>query len=137
MDTISPDRRSEIMRRIRSKDTGPEMAVRRLLHGMGYRYRLHRKDLPGRPDIVFIGRRKAIFVHGCFWHSHQDRSCRGRRAPKSNRDYWDAKLSRNTARDAENLQELQERGWSVLVVWECGVKDIDALRSRLDDFMRS
>ena len=109
------------MSRIRSKGTKPEMTVRRLLHSMGYRYRLHRRDLPGNPDLVFPRWRKAIFVHGCFWHQHP--GCKISRQPKSNQNYWLPKLERNTVRDAEHQAQLREMGWDVLVIWECEVKN--------------
>lgn len=128
-----PEVRSRTMRAVRSRDTGPEMVVRRLAHGMGYRYRLHRKDLPGAPDLAFPSRRKAVFVHGCFWHWHD---CpRGDRMPKSNRDYWTRKLSRNRARDAEHRERLWGMGWGVLTIWECQIGDRDALRARLRAFL--
>lgn len=128
-----PEVRSRTMRAVRSRDTGPEMVVRRLAHGMGYRYRLHRKDLPGAPDLAFPSRRKAVFVHGCFWHWHD---CpRGDRMPKSNRDYWMRKLSRNRARDAEHRERLRGMGWGVLTIWECQIGDRDALRARLRAFL--
>ena len=127
--------RSRIMRAVKSQDTGPEMTVRRLLHGLGYRYRLHRADLPGKPDIAFPGRRKAVFVHGCFWHGH---SCaRGARAPKNNASYWSEKIARNVARDRQSVEKLQALGWATLIVWECDMKDLgrmtDKLRRFLDD----
>ncbi len=132
-DTVAPDRRSWIMRQVKSEDTSPERLVRSLLHRLGYRFRLHRRDLPGSPDIVFPGRKKAIFVHGCFWHGH---SCpRGARIPKTNTDYWLKKIARNKERDRQRLEELRSLGWDVLVVWECEIKDIDALRARLSDFL--
>ena len=131
--TERPEVRSRTMRAVRSRDTGPEMVVRRLAHGMGYRYRLHRKDLPGAPDLAFPSRRKAVFVHGCFWHWHD---CpRGDRMPKSNRDYWTRKLSRNRDRDAEHGVRLRSMGWDVLTIWECQVGDRDALRARLRAFL--
>ena len=121
------------MRAVKGRDTGPEMTVRRLTHGMGYRYRLHRKNLPGKPDLVFPGRRKVIFVHGCFWHQHH---CpRGERSPKSSRDYWIPKLKRNKQRDAENQSRLREMGWDVLVIWECEMKNRDALKERIAAFL--
>ena len=123
------------MRAVRDRDTGPEMVVRRLVHQMGYRYRLHGKDLPGKPDLVFPARRKTIFVHGCFWHQHH---CpRGQRLPKSNRDYWVGKLHRNVERDAGHQNRLSHLGWVVLVVWECEISDHDALRTRLRVFLES
>ncbi len=131
--TERPEVRSRTMRAVRSRDTGPEMVVRRLAHGMGYRYRLHRKDLPGAPDLAFPSRRKAVFVHGCFWHWHD---CpRGDRMPKSNRDYWTRKLSRNRDRDAEHRVRLRSMGWDVLTIWECQIGDRDALRARLRTFL--
>ena len=121
------------MRAVKGRDTGPEMTVRRLAHGMGYRYRLHRKNLPGKPDLVFPERRKVIFVHGCFWHQH---TCpRGSRSPKSSRDYWIPKLKRNKQRDAENQARLCEMGWDVLVIWECEMKDQGALKERIAAFL--
>jgi DNA mismatch endonuclease (patch repair protein) len=133
-DKLSPERRSENMRRIKSKDMKPELLVRRLVHGMGYRYRLHRKDMPGKPDLVFGPRRKVIFVHGCFWHQHA--SCREGRVPSSNESYWQPKLARNAQRDAENLANLEGSGWRTLVIWECEMEDAAALRRRLRAFLR-
>ena len=127
--------RSEVMRRVTGRDTGPERIVRRLLREAGLTgYRLHRRDLPGRPDIAFVGRRRAVFVHGCFWHGHD---CpRGARAPKTNAAYWRAKIERNRARDAETVAALAARGWRTLTVWECQTRDPDALRARLAAFVR-
>lgn len=124
--------RSENMRRIKSTGMGPEMRVRKLLHALGYRYRLHRYDLPGRPDIVFPRRRKIIFVHGCFWHQH---TCRDGRKPKSNSDYWKPKLARNVARDKAHKAELTKSGWEVLTVWECETKTLETLQPRLQRFL--
>ncbi len=126
--------RSENMRRIRSKDTVPEIAVRSLVHSMGYRYRLHRKDIPGKPDLSFPRRRKVIFIHGCFWHQHSE--CREGRPPKSNAAYWLPKLRRNQARDKTALEQLAASGWEALVVWECETKDIPALTNKLRSFLR-
>ena len=134
-DTVAPQRRSEIMPNIQAKDMKPEMQVRRLVHSMGYRYRLHRKDLPGKRDRVFPGRRKVIFVHGCFWHQHADPVCKIVRLPQSNRDYWWPKLERNAARDAEQEAKLGELGWGVLILWECEVEDDTALRERIQEFL--
>ncbi|MEM8793409.1 MAG: DNA mismatch endonuclease Vsr [Pseudomonadota bacterium] len=134
-DTISADRRSANMRRIRAKDTKPELIVRRLVHGLGYRYRLHRKDLPGKPDLVFGSRRKVIFVHGCFWHQHPDPNCVDSRRPKSNSAYWNEKLDRNVTRDAEHLRYLTKLGWEVLVIWDCELRAQDALQSKLVAFL--
>lgn len=129
------ENRSRIMRSVKSRDTGPEMLVRRMVHGMGYRYRLHRKDLPGNPDLVFPSRKKVIFVHGCFWHGHDCK--RGARTPKSNRTYWETKISRNRDRDAQARKALQQDGWLVLIVWECEMRDQQFLRSRLRRFLDS
>lgn len=108
------------MRRVRSTNTAPELHVRRLIHGLGYRFRLHRADLPGKPDIVFPVRRKVIFVHGCFWHGHGCKA--GRNRPRSNVEYWTPKLRRNQARDAHDIAALAQLGWNILVVWECALK---------------
>ena len=126
--------RSYLMSRVKGRDTKPEMVVRRLLHGMGYRFRLQAKELPGRPDIVFRPRRKAIFVHGCFWHRH---GCRKTTTPKSNIAFWEAKFARNVERDAKTLADLERSGWDVLVVWECETRDRDGLANRLLDFMKT
>jgi DNA mismatch endonuclease (patch repair protein) len=127
------EERSRIMRAVRSKDTAPELKVRRLLHSMGARFRLHRQDLPGKPDIVLPGRRKAIFVHGCFWHGHDCK--RGSREPKTNAPYWVEKIARNRARDGINLPALDEAGWSVLTVWECETRNELALSEKLTAFL--
>lgn len=132
-DTISAERRSANMRAIRSRGMKPEIKVRKVAHALGYRFRLHRGDLPGRPDLVFSGRRKAIFVHGCFWHQHK--GCQDGRQPKSNRRYWHPKLARNVKRDGENLSALKEKGWKVLVIWECEAEDGARLRNRLRRFL--
>lgn len=116
-DLYSKERRSEIMSRIRAKDTVPEVRVRQVLHRMGYRFRLHRKDLPGKPDIVLPKWRTVIHVHGCFWHGHT--CCEGGRMPKTNRGYWLPKLKRNTRRDAEHSAGLERLGWNQIVIWEC------------------
>ena len=134
-DNISPERRSENMRRIRSKDMSPELRVRRLIHGMGYRYRLHRRNLPGHPDIIFPKMKKAIFIHGCFWHQHPDSACRITRVPKSRLEYWVPKLNRNKQRDAEVMVLMRKIGWEVLVVWECQVADEESLKRSVVDFI--
>lgn len=121
------------MARVRSRDTAPELLVRRILTELGYRYRLHRKDLPGKPDIAFIGRRKAIFVHGCFWHGHDCK--RGARVPKTNTSYWVTKINRNRARDADSLERLFETGWSTLTMHECELKDRDRVVEILTRFL--
>lgn len=128
-DTLTPKARSDQMRRIRGRDTKPELAVRRTLHRMGYRFRLHRRDLPGSPDIVLPRLRTVIFVHGCFWHQHA--GCRLARLPRSRLDYWLPKLARNAARDAEAMEALAKQGWSALVVWECEAAESDELRDHL------
>ncbi len=120
------------MARIRSKHTKPELAVRSLLHGMGYRFRLHRKDLPGRPDIVFLGRKKAIFVHGCYWHGH---GCKIGKPPRSNLEFWVPKIERNRERDRQKRSELEQSGWRVEEVWQCELKDSQQLRIRLGSFL--
>ena len=136
MDKLTQKQRSENMRRIASKNTSPELIVRKLAHKLGYRFRLHRKDLPGKPDLVFPARKKVIFVHGCFWHHHTDPSCKISRIPKSRTDYWIPKLQRNMDRDKKNLHDLKELGWQYLVIWECEVKDIDKLTNILKSFLR-
>lgn len=128
-DQVSPERRSEIMRRITGRDTAPEMAVRRLLHRMGLRFRLYRKDLPGKPDVVLPRWKVVILVHGCFWHGH-DCSPKVRR-PKSNTAYWNPKIERNMRRDAENVERLRSLGWSPVVIWACETRDLTALEGRL------
>ncbi|MGA8938762.1 MAG: DNA mismatch endonuclease Vsr [Acidobacteriaceae bacterium] len=134
MDRLSSDRRSANMRMIRSRDTKPEVFVRSLIHRMGFRFRLHVKDLPGRPDIVLPRLGKVVFVHGCFWHQHSQ--CREGRVPKSRRDYWRPKLERNVERDAEHRHELRRLGWKSLVVWECELDRSDTLRARLSKFLQ-
>jgi DNA mismatch endonuclease, patch repair protein len=132
MDKLSPDRRSANMRAIRSKDTKPELLVRRLTFKLGFRYRLHRRDLPGAPDLAFPGKKKVIFVHGCFWHLH---GCVNARVPKSNLDYWKPKLERTQRRDSEHVAELLQMGWQVLIVWECDLTDLTVLRDRIARFL--
>lgn len=132
MTTSDPDR-SAIMRAVKSENTTPELIVRRLLYKLGYRYRLHRKDLPGKPDLIFAKRRRVIFVHGCFWHGHECK--RGARIPKQNRDYWENKVSRNRCRDMMNLDALQQLRWKALVVWECELGNSVALRDKLVSFL--
>lgn len=132
MDTISSEERSALMSRIRSKNTLPEMAVRSILHRLGYRFRLHRKDLPGLPDIVLPRHRKIVLVHGCFWHGH---TCRLASKPKSNETYWSTKIQANRARDARNLKALTQQGWTVLELWECEVRKLEGIEERLSSFM--
>lgn len=134
-DTLTPAQRSERMSRVRGKHTKPEMVVRRLVHAMGYRYRLHRKDLPGKPDLVFPSRRKVVFVHGCFWHRHPDPECRLARMPKSRLDFWIPKLEGNRNRDEKNINELMEQGWMSLAIWECQTKDLVTLEGYVRAFL--
>lgn len=135
MDKLTPQNRSENMRRIKSKDTKPELKVRQLVHKLGYRYRLHGSALPGKPDLVFLRRRKAIFVHGCFWHQHDNAACLDSRRPKSNSEYWDAKLSRNVKRDRECVKKLDEMGWSTLTLWSCELNDSQELEDSIKRFL--
>ena len=125
--------RSAVMRAVKSRDTSAELIVRRALRAIAPGYRLHRADIPGKPDVAYIGRKLAIFVHGCFWHGHTCK--RGARMPKTNADYWRAKIARNRARDERNARELAARGWRALIVWECELKDEAALRDRLAAFV--
>lgn len=136
-DNLTKAQRRRTMARVRSRDTTPEMTVRRLLHAMGYRFRLHRHDLPGTPDIALVSRRVLIFVHGCFWHQH--RCKRGRRMPKTNRIYWTAKLARNVERDKRVRREARRGGWRTFVIWECQTRpqSIPKLKERLRSFLES
>lgn len=131
---VEPERR-RLMSRVRSKDSKPELVVRRLLHSLGYRFRLHRKDLPGTPDIVLPGRRKAIMVHGCFWHRHA--GCSRTTSPTTRAEYWQSKFAANVERDARKLAQLKALGWDTAIVWECETKNIDVLRQRLLLFLRN
>lgn len=134
-DTLTIEARSERMSRVRARDTKPELLVRRFLHAQGYRYRLHAKELPGKPDIVFRGRKKAVFVHGCFWHRHSDPACPLARMPKSRLDFWQPKLDGNRARDIANVERLEAMGWDVLLVWECQLRDREQLGNTLRRFI--
>jgi DNA mismatch endonuclease (patch repair protein) len=129
MDVFSAKERSALMSRIRGRDTKPELTVRRLAHALGYRFRLHRRDLAGVPDLTFPGQRKVVFVHGCFWHQHP--GCRYAYKPKSNLEFWKRKFAANAERDAYVLQKLREQGWSPLVIWECEISDLQHLADRL------
>lgn len=133
MDTLTPAERSVRMSRIRSKDTKPELRVRSLVHGLGYRYALHRRDLPGAPDLVFPSRSKVIFVHGCFWHAHQE--CKVANSPKTRRAFWTAKFQGNIERDKRNEERLTKAGWEVAVVWECEIRNAGDLTARLSQFL--
>lgn len=132
-DVLSRTQRRYCMSRIRGKDTNPEMIVRKLLYSFGFRYRIHRKDIPGTPDIAFIGRKKLIFVHGCFWHRHP--GCKYAYIPKSNTDQWFTKFKNNVARDTRIMAQLTHEGWQVLLVWECETKDLEKLSDRLLVFL--
>lgn len=133
MDVLTPEQRSRNMRAIKGRDTGPELIVRRLLHAMGFRFRLH-PNLPGRPDVVLSVRRVVVFVHGCFWHRHR---CRyGRVEPATRPDFWRAKFARNVERDRRAVRALRRDGWRVLVVWECQTRDVERLRERLARFLQ-
>jgi len=132
-DTLTPQERSRRMAAVRPVDTKPEFIVRRLVHGMGYRYRLHRRDLPGTPDLVFPARRAVVFVHGCFWHRHE--GCALARIPKSRVEFWTRKLEGNRERDARELKELRAAGWRVLIIWECELKNPKTLARRLRRFL--
>jgi DNA mismatch endonuclease (patch repair protein) len=121
------------MRAVRGVDTAPEMAVRRMVHRMGYRFRLHRRDLPGKPDLVFPRLYRVVFVHGCFWHGHD--CARGARAPKANAEYWRAKIARNGARDSANMAALKNAGWRTAVIWECELKNLAHVKQRLARFL--
>ncbi|WP_301555114.1 very short patch repair endonuclease [Mesorhizobium ventifaucium] len=134
-DNIYSEQRSAVMRAVRAKNTAPERIVRSILHRSGYRFRLHRSDLPGKPDIVLPSRRAVIMVHGCFWHSHSDPACNRARQPKSRVEYWKPKLARNAARDQIALDELEAQGWRTLVIWECELGNLDVVKQRLVEFL--
>ncbi len=133
-DPFTSQERSRIMSRVKGRDTKPEKVVRSLLHAMGYRFRLHRKDLPGKPDIVLPKHRKAIFVHGCFWHGHV--GCRRAARPESNIDFWNKKIDGNMSRDKTAQVELKKSGWDFLVIWQCEMKDTEKLRQNLEHFLK-
>lgn len=135
VDVFTPERRSAIMACVRGKNTKPEILVRKLVHSLGYRFRLHSDKLPGKPDIVLTRHRKVIFVHGCFWHGHA-RCSRGA-LPRSNVEFWQRKIHRNRARDKMNVRELRQLGWVVLVVWQCHTRKVDSLTDRLVRFLES
>ena len=132
-DTVSKEQRSANMSAVRSRNTGPEIRVRQIAHGLGYRFRLHRRELPGKPDIAFPGRQKVVFVHGCFWHQHK--GCPRASIPESNSEFWRNKLSRNMVRDAKQVAAIKKSGWRVLVVWECETKNERRLAARLRRFL--
>ena len=130
-DVFSPEKRADVMRQVKSKNTGPELRLRKALHALGLRYRLNVSALPGKPDLVFPKHRAVVFVHGCFWHGHDCK--RGARTPKTNREYWVQKIARNKARDAKNKEALETLGWRVFTVWECQLKDIVSASKHLQD----
>ena len=133
-DDLTPDQRRLCMAAVKGKHTQPELIIRRLAHSLGFRYRLHVDSLPGKPDLVFPSRRKVIFVHGCFWHSH--RCKHGLKAPASNVNYWTRKRTRNRERDAKHIKELKRAGWQPLVIWECWLRAPKTLPDRLERFLR-
>jgi DNA mismatch endonuclease (patch repair protein) len=135
MDTLTRQGRSERMRRVKSRDTKPELELRRLVWALGHRYRKNRPDVVGRPDISFVGRRRAIFLHGCFWHRHDCPS--GRRSPKSRTDFWNAKFAQNITRDLRVMRELKATGWRALVIWECELKECGKVERRVKKFLNA
>jgi DNA mismatch endonuclease (patch repair protein) len=132
-DIYSAKKRSEIMSRVRAEGTGPELIVRRVAHGLGYRFRLQRRDLPGKPDLVFPRYRKVILVHGCFWHGHE--RCSKAKRPATNRVFWERKLLRNMERDRQSVAALKKAGWKVLVIWECQTKDTERVAAGISQFL--
>ena len=132
-DHVDPETRSRIMQAVHSKDTKPELAVRRMVHSMGFRYRLHVNNLPGKPDLVFPSRGKIVFVHGCFWHRH--RGCRFTTSPKTRAEYWEDKFCANVARDRSTVKTLKKMGWAVMTVWQCQLKNPVRLAGRLNEFL--
>ena len=133
VDHVSPEVRSRIMASVRSKGTKPEMTVRRALHRLGYRYRLHRKGLPGRPDLTFVSRKKVLFINGCFWHLHP--GCSRAKIPRTNQVFWVRKLTRNRSRDADNIESLRKLGWDTMTVWQCELRDLDSALNRIVIFL--
>lgn len=133
VDHVAPAKRSFIMAAVHSKNTKPEIVVRKIVHRLGYRYRLHSGKLPGHPDLVFPGRRKVVFVHGCFWHRHP--GCRYATSPKTRVEFWNGKFEANVARDARTVGELERMGWQVLTVWQCELKEPEKLTERLNEFL--
>jgi DNA mismatch endonuclease, patch repair protein len=135
MDVFSREKRSQIMSRVSGKNTKPELIVRSLLHRMGYRFRLHRKDLPGKPDITLPKYKKVIFIHGCFWHGHKH--CKRSSLPNTNREFWEHKIRSNAQRDYKNISSLTEKGWEVMVLWSCQIKNKEDLISKLIEFIEN
>jgi DNA mismatch endonuclease, patch repair protein len=135
MDRLTKKRRSEIMSRIRSKNTKPEMIVRSLIHRLGYRYRLHYEKLPGKPDLAFASRKKVIFVNGCFWHGHE--KCPKGKLPKSNLDFWEPKIAKNKKRDEVKKNKIEDLGWRVLTIWQCEIKNLENIENKILNFLNS
>ena len=135
MDVFSKGKRSQIMSRISGKDTKPEILVRSLLHRMGYRFRVHKKDLPGKPDITLPKHKKVIFVHGCFWHGHED--CQRSKRPSTNVEFWNKKINGNIERDKRNIHSLENLGWETLTLWTCEMKNKTVLKNKLISFMKT
>ena len=133
VDTLDQPSRSRVMARVKGKNTGPELLVRKMVFAAGYRYRIHVKDLPGSPDLIFPGKRKVIFVHGCFWHRHD--GCKLARMPKSRIDFWSAKLNGNKLRDMRTFDALRRSGWQVMVVWECELRDLEGVAKTIQIFL--
>lgn len=135
MDVLTPEQRHRCMASISGKNTKPELIVRKLLYSLGYRYRLHYANLPGKPDLVFPGKRKTIFIHGCFWHRHDCK--KGNSMPSKNSEFWRKKLADNASRDNRNISELKKLGWEVLVIWECQIKDLHSLAIKLHSYLQA
>jgi DNA mismatch endonuclease, patch repair protein len=133
MDVFSKDKRSQIMSKVGGKNTKPELIIRSLLHRMGYRFRIHCTDLPGNPDISLPRHKKIIFVHGCFWHGHIE--CPRAKRPSTNQEFWQKKLDKNIERDRQNIAKLEAFGWTVLVIWQCEVKDLPKLEQKIESFI--
>ena len=135
IDTVSPKKRSWMMGRVKNKNTAPEIKLRKLIFSMGIRYRLHCKDLLGRPDIVFQGRKKVIFMHGCFWHGHPN--CKASKLPETRKDFWNTKINSNQVRDRENIRDLENLGWKVLIIWQCELNDVLNIAEKIRSFLFS
>jgi DNA mismatch endonuclease (patch repair protein) len=135
IDRVSPKKRSWMMGRVKNKNTAPEIKLRKLVFSMGFRYRLHCKDLPGHPDIVFRGRKKVIFMHGCFWHGHPD--CKASKLPETRKDFWNTKINSNQVRDRENIRDLENLGWKVLIIWQCELNDVLNITEKIRSFLIS
>lgn len=135
MDVLTPEQRRRCMASISGKNTKPELIVRKLLFSLGHRYRLHYSNLPGKPDLVFPGKRKAIFVHGCFWHRHD--CSKGKSLPSNNSEFWQKKLSDNVIRDSKNIIDLKKLGWDVFVVWTCEIKNLQLLAENINEYLQS